>query len=65
MEIKEVIDLSLVDWDGNVFSVFFLPNCNFRCPFCHNSTLVLHPEREKTIPFKWIENYLKKRRDFK
>jgi len=62
MEIKGVIDLSLADWDGKVSSVFFLPNCNFRCPFCHNSTLVLHPEREETIPFERVENYLKKQR---
>jgi len=62
MEIKGVINLSLVDWDGNVSSVFFLPSCNFRCPFCHNCTLVLHPEKMETIPFERMENYLKKQR---
>jgi pyruvate formate lyase activating enzyme len=62
MEIKGVINLSLVDWNGNVSSVFFLPSCNFRCPFCHNSNLVLHPEKEETIPFERVENYLKKQR---
>lgn len=62
MEIKGVINLSLADWDGNVCSVFFLPNCNFRCPFCHNSALVLHPEREETIPFERVENRLKEQR---
>lgn len=62
MEIKGVVNLSLVDWDGNVCSVFFLPNCNFRCPFCHNYVLVLYPEREKTIPFEQVETQLKKQR---
>ena len=62
MEIKGFIDLSFVDWDGKISSVFFLPRCNFRCPFCHNSNLVLHPEREETIPFEQIENYLKKQK---
>ena len=62
MEIKGVIDLSLVDWDGKVSSVFFLPGCNFRCPFCYNSALVLHPEREETTPFERVKNYLKKYR---
>ncbi len=62
MEIKGVIDLSLVDWDGKVSSVFFLPSCNFRCPFCYNSALVLHPEKEETTPFERVENYLKKHR---
>jgi pyruvate formate lyase activating enzyme len=62
MEIKGVIDFSLADWDGKASSVFFLPNCNFRCPFCHNSTLVLHPEREEPIPFERVEKYLEKQK---
>lgn len=62
MEIKGVIDLSFVDWDGKISSVFFLPSCNFRCPFCHNVTLVLHPETEETTPFERVEGYLKKQR---
>ena len=62
MEIKGVIDISFVDWDGEVSSVFFLPNCNFRCLFCHNVTLVLHPEEEETTPFERAKAYLKKQR---
>ncbi|MDH5419629.1 MAG: anaerobic ribonucleoside-triphosphate reductase activating protein [Candidatus Bathyarchaeota archaeon] len=62
MEIKGFVDLSLVDWDGKLSSVFFVPSCNFRCPFCYNSTLVLHPERVETIPFERVEGYLKKQR---
>lgn len=62
MEIKGVIDLSLVDWDGKISSVFFLPSCNFRCPYCHNVSLVLHPETEETTPFERVEDYLKKQR---
>ena len=62
MEIKGFIGISLSDWDGKVSSVLFLPHCNFRCPFCHNSTLVLHPEKIETIPFKRLENHLKKQR---
>jgi len=63
-EIKGVIDLSLADWDGKVSSVLFLPNCNFRCPFCQNPALVLHPEKEETVPFERVENYLKKQRNW-
>lgn len=62
MEIKGVIDLSFVDWDGKISSVFFLPNCNFRCPYCHNVALVLHPETGETTPFERVEDYLKKHR---
>ncbi len=62
MEIKGVVDVSLVDWDGKVSSVFFLPSCNFRCPFCQNSALVLHPETEKTIPFSRVKDLLEKQK---
>lgn len=64
MEIKGFVDLSLVDWDGKLSCVIFLPNCNFRCPFCHNTTLVLHPERGETIPFERVEDYLNKQKDW-
>jgi len=62
VEIKGFVNLSLVDWDGKLSSVLFVPDCNFRCPFCYNSTLVLHPERVETIPFERVEDYLKKQR---
>jgi pyruvate formate lyase activating enzyme len=64
MEIKGLVDLSLVDWDGKLSSVIFLPRCNFRCPFCHNYALVLHPEEEETIPLGRVEKYLKRQKDW-
>ena len=42
--IKGFLETSFVDWPGKVASVVFLPGCNFRCPYCHNHRLVLHPE---------------------
>ena len=62
MEIKGVIDLSFADWDGKISSVLFLPNCNLRCPYCHNVSLVLHPETEETTPFERVEDYLRRQR---
>ena len=62
MEIKGFIDVSFVDWDGKLSSVIFLPNCNFRCPFCHNVNLVLNPEKLETVPFESLENQLKKQK---
>src|SRR4030067_2031105 len=59
MEIKGFIGVSLVDWDGKVSSVIFLPGCNMRCPFCYNTKLVLNPKEMQTIPFEEIKNYLK------
>jgi len=58
--IKGFIDISLVDWDGKVSSVIFLPNCNFRCPFCQNAKLVLNPDEIPTISFEEIENRLRR-----
>jgi len=64
MEIKGFIDISLIDWDQKISSVIFLPNCNLRCPYCYNTPLVLHPEKLPTIPFKDIEAYLQKNKDW-
>ncbi len=63
-EIKGFIDLSLVDWDGKVSAVIFLPNCNFRCPFCYNAGLVLKPREIKTINYEEVERYLSKNLDY-
>jgi pyruvate formate lyase activating enzyme len=59
-EIKGFIDLSLVDWDGKVSAVLFLPYCNLHCPFCYNTTLVRKPEEMQTILYKEIKQYLTK-----
>ncbi|UCD26271.1 MAG: anaerobic ribonucleoside-triphosphate reductase activating protein [Candidatus Bathyarchaeota archaeon] len=64
MELRGFIDLSLSDWDGKLCSVIFLPGCNLRCPFCYNSTLVLHPETVETVPFLAVEDYLGKQRSW-
>ncbi len=63
-EIKGFIDLSLVDWDGEVSAVIFLPNCNLRCPFCYNKKLVLTPQELQTIPYEQIRHYLTKNKDW-
>jgi pyruvate formate lyase activating enzyme len=58
LDIKGFVDISLVDWDGKVSSVIFLPYCNLRCPFCQNAKLVLYPEELPTISFEEIEGRL-------
>jgi pyruvate formate lyase activating enzyme len=60
MEIKGLVDLSLVDWDRKISMVIFLAGCNMRCPFCYNVKLVLHPEKLSTVPFEQIEKRLKR-----
>lgn len=49
LPIKGFIDTSFVDWPGKICAVLFFPRCNFRCPYCHNSELVLRPDSIETI----------------
>ncbi len=39
--VKGFIPLSMLDWEGRLVTTIFMGNCNFRCPFCHNASLVL------------------------
>lgn len=64
IEIKGFIETSLLDWDGKVSAVVFLPRCNFRCVFCHNYELVTHPEKFDTIPIERVKNFISTHSDF-
>lgn len=54
--------LSLVDYDQKLSCVLFKQGCNFRCPFCHNSSLVTNLNENKEISFEDILKYLEKRK---
>jgi len=41
--------LTLIDFPGRLAATVFLTGCNFRCPFCYSSELVL-PEKIKNQP---------------
>lgn len=62
--IKGFIPTSLVDWEGKVVSVIFVPGCNFKCGFCSNKDLVLNPEKLETISFERIKEYLSRNNEF-
>ncbi len=51
--------LTLLDFPGNVACILFTPGCNFRCPFCHNSSLVKSSQPQSTE--EEILSFLKKR----
>ena len=53
---------TLLDYPGKVASTIFLGGCNFRCPFCQNSVLVLHPEEQPDYAREDILAFLKKRK---
>ena len=55
---------TLIDYPGQVAATVFLCGCNFRCPFCYSSELVL-PEKIKLQPQiqeKELFDFLKKRK---
>ena len=48
----------MLDWEGMLASTLFLPRCNFKCPFCQNPDLVLHPEKLETVPFSLVREFI-------
>jgi len=44
MNLKGWVKSSFVDFPGRIAVVVFTAGCNFRCPYCHNSDLVLRPQ---------------------
>jgi pyruvate formate lyase activating enzyme len=50
---------SLIDYPGKVAAVLFLPGCNMRCSYCHNSDLALGKTEEllnRNDVINFIEN---------
>lgn len=54
---------TLLDYPGHVAATVFLGGCNFRCPFCHNADLVLHPNAAAQYTQQEILSYLEKRKN--
>jgi len=53
--------LTLLDFPGHTACTVFTGGCNFRCPFCHNASLVAHPEDQPVIPEEEFFAFLGKR----
>ena len=53
--------LTLLDYPGRVACTLFTKGCNFRCPFCHNASLVVRAEEQKAYSNEEILSFLKKR----
>ncbi len=49
MQIGGLQKVTLIDYPGRIAATIFLTGCNFRCPFCYSSELVL-PEKIKKQP---------------
>ena len=62
MLIKGFQKTTLLDYPSKVAATVFTGGCNFRCPFCHNASLVTHIDPENDISEAELLNYLKKRK---
>ena len=61
MKICGLNKTTLLDYPGRVAATIFIGGCNFRCPFCHNSSLVLHSSLQPEFSQEEILSFLKKR----
>ena len=61
MLISGLQKLTLLDYPGKVACTVFTGGCNFRCPFCHNSTLVLPGQIAHDSSEEAVLNFLRKR----
>lgn len=61
MELKGWVRTSLIDYPDHIATVLFTGGCNFRCPMCHNATLVLRPTEIPALPEKAVWGFLAQR----
>lgn len=54
--------LTLLDYPGVVACTVFCCGCNFRCPFCHNGSLVLGKDAGLELDFASLLEFFEKRR---
>ncbi len=61
MRIQGLQKLTLLDFPGRVACTVFTAGCNFRCPFCHNASLVVDIPEASGITEESFLSFLKKR----
>lgn len=61
MNIFGLQKLTLLDFPGKTACTVFTGGCNFRCPFCHNASLVLMKQPTTAISESAFFSFLQKR----
>ena len=61
MILKGLQKLTLLDFPGRMAATVFTGGCNFRCPFCHNGSLVIPERFGETLPEDEFFSFLGKR----
>ena len=62
MNISGLQKMTLLDYPEKIAATVFTGGCNFRCPFCHNASLVLNAGNAKNISEEEFFNFLAKRK---
>lgn len=62
MKINGFQKLTLLDFPEKTACTIFTAGCNFRCPFCHNASLVTHIDDECIFSEQEILSFLEKRK---
>ena len=62
MEIKGLAKTTLLNYPGHVAATIFTGGCDFRCPYCHNKSLVMYPGRIESMPLDEIYAFLERRK---
>jgi pyruvate formate lyase activating enzyme len=62
MKIQGLQKLTLLDFPEHVACTVFTAGCNFRCPFCHNASLVVDIKKENEISEEEFFRFLEKRK---
>ncbi|MEM2282624.1 MAG: anaerobic ribonucleoside-triphosphate reductase activating protein [Candidatus Hadarchaeales archaeon] len=60
--VKGLLKTSLIDYPGKVAAVLFLGGCNFRCPYCYNTDLVLNPSSLPSLTQEELSRFLASRK---
>lgn len=63
MRINGFNKTTLLDYPKHLAATLFLGGCNYRCPFCHNASLVLDPSSQPSISENEVLATLRKRRN--
>lgn len=61
MRIQGLQKLTLLDYPEHTACTVFTAGCNFRCPFCHNASLVVDIPKEASISEEEFFLFLEKR----
>ena len=65
MEIGGLQKTTLIDYPGKIATTVFLMGCNFRCPFCYSTELVLPAKMKNQPKISQADffNFLKRKKD--